>query len=58
MALEKLLAFIYVGKQSQAWDIYNRFYELNDKEEIGRRVKATLIKQPVYKFIYNQRSLK
>ncbi|HVS81602.1 MAG TPA: hypothetical protein VHE60_07690 [Pyrinomonadaceae bacterium] len=53
MALENLLAFIYVGKQNQAWDFYNRSYNLSDKEEIRRRVKAILIRQPVYKFIYN-----
>ena len=53
MALQKLLASIYVGKQRQAWDLYNRSYKLSDKEEIRRRVKAILIRQPVYKFIYN-----
>jgi hypothetical protein len=58
MALQQLLAFIYVGKQSQAWDLYNRSYNLSDKEEIRRRVKAILIRQPVYKFIYNPRSHK
>jgi len=58
MTLEKLLAFIYVGKQKQAWDFYNRAYKLSDKEEIRHRVKAILIKQPVYKFIYNPRSRK
>lgn len=58
MALEKLLTFIYVGKQKQAWDLYDRSYKLSDKEEIRHRVKAILIKQPVYKFIYNPRSRK
>jgi hypothetical protein len=54
MVLETLLAYIYVGKQKQAWDFYDRSYKLSDKEEIRRRVKAILIRQPVYKFIYNQ----
>ena len=58
IVLEKLLAFIYVGKQKQAWDFYDRSYKLSDKEEIRHRVKAILIKQPVYKFIYNPRSRK
>lgn len=55
MVLETLLAFIYAGKQNQGWDSYNRSYKLSDKEEIRRRVKAILNRQPVYKFIYNQR---
>jgi hypothetical protein len=58
MALHKLLAFIYVGKESQAWEIYNRTYKLSDKEEIRHRVKTILIRQPIYKFIYNPRSHK
>lgn len=58
LVLQKLLTLIYVGKQKQAWDVYDRSYVLDDKEEIRRRVKAILIKQPVYKFIYNSRSRK
>jgi hypothetical protein len=58
MALKTLLAFIYAGKQKQAWDFYEKSYNLSDKEEIRRRVKAILIRQPVYKFIYNPRSHK
>lgn len=55
MALGELLPFIYVGKQSQAWELYNSSYKLSDKEEIRRRLKAILNRQPVYKFIYNPR---
>ena len=58
LVLEKLLTLIYVGKQKQAWDFYDRSYTLADKEEIRRRVKDILTKQPVYKFIYNSRSRK
>jgi hypothetical protein len=58
MALGNLLTLIYVSKQSQAWDFYDRSYKLADKEEIARRVKAILNRQPVYSFIYNQRSHK
>ena len=58
MVLDKLLAYIYVGKQKLGWDFYDRSYKLSDKEEIKRRVKAILNKQPVYKFIYNRHSYK
>ena len=58
MALETLLALIYVGKQSEAWELYNRSYSLDDKEEIRRRVKTILNRQPVYKFIYNPQRYK
>ena len=51
--LDKLLAYTYVGKQKQAWDFYDKSYKLSDKEEIRHRVNAILIRQPVYKFIYN-----
>jgi hypothetical protein len=58
MALRKLLAYIYVGKEHQAWELYNKSYQLGDKEALRRRVKAILVKQPVYKFIYNTRDHK
>ena len=57
-ALEKLLAYVYVGKQKQAWGSYDKSYNLSDKEEIRRRVKAILNRQPVYRFIYNLPSRK
>jgi hypothetical protein len=56
--LEKLLTFIYVGKQKQAWIFYDRSYKLSDREEFRHRIKAILAKQRVYKFIYNPRSPK
>jgi hypothetical protein len=55
-AIEELLAFIYAGKERQAWESYNMSYSLGDKQEIRLRVKAILSRQPVYKFIYNLRS--
>lgn len=58
MAIENLLALIYVGKQREAWELYNRSYALDDKEKIRRRVKTILNRQPVYKFIYNPRRYK
>ena len=51
--LDKLLTYIYVGREREAWAFYDRAYTLDDREEIKRRVKSILRKQPVYKFIYN-----
>jgi hypothetical protein len=58
VVLEKLLAFIYVGKQKQAWNFYDRSYKFSDRKEIRHRIEAILAKQHVYKFIYNPRSPK
>lgn len=58
MILQRLLTFIYAGKQDQAWELYDSSYKLSDKEEIRRRVKAILSRQPVHKFIYNARGRK
>jgi hypothetical protein len=58
MTLHRLLTLIYAGKQDQAWKFYENSYKLGDKEEIRRRVKAILSRQPVYKFIYNERGRK
>jgi hypothetical protein len=58
MTLHRLLTLIYAGKQDQAWKFYESSYKLSDKEEIRRRVKAILSRQPVYKFIYNERGRK
>ena len=58
IALKKLLAYIYVGREDQAWEPYNKSYKLSDKEAVRSRVRAILVKQPVYKFIYNTRDHK
>lgn len=57
-ALEQLLTLIYAGRRSEAWETYRRTYKLGDAAEIQRRIEAILVKQPVYKFIYNNASRK
>ena len=47
-----------LGKEKEAWRFYDRYYKLEDKEEIRRRVIAILHRQPVYKFIYNHAGYK
>lgn len=50
--LAHVLELIYQGKRDQAWQDFNATYNLDDKKEFERRVKAILSKQPVYKYIY------
>jgi len=50
--LDHMLELIYQGKRDQAWQYFNRTYNLDDKKEFERRVKDILRDQPIYKFIY------
>lgn len=52
--LNKLLTYVYVGRERAGWEFYERSYNLNDKAEIRHRVESILRKEPVYKFIYNR----
>jgi hypothetical protein len=52
-SLSNLLTYIYLGEEKQGWDFYDKHYELDDKEEIRRRVKEILRDQPVYNLTYN-----
>ena len=50
--LDHLLDLIYKGKRHEAWQYFNRTYNLDDKKEIRQRVTNILSRQPVYKYIY------
>ena len=54
IVLRTTLTLIYAGKRRDGWRYFNQSYKLEDKEEIRRRAKAILVRQPVYKFIYNR----
>jgi len=54
LVLRRTLALIYVGKRKDGWRNFNQSYKLNDKVEIIGRVRAILVRQPVYRFIYNR----
>jgi hypothetical protein len=56
--LDELLTYVYAGKEEMGWKFFDRSYTLEDKAEIRRRVKAILLRQPVYKFIYNHAGYK
>jgi hypothetical protein len=49
------LTLVYSGRRTEGWKYFDRTYKLKDKEEIRRRVKSILVRQPVYNFIYNRR---
>ena len=51
--LSNLLTYIYLGEAEQGWDTFDESYLLADKEEIRRRVKTILRRQPVYQLIYH-----
>lgn len=50
--LSNLLTYLYAGEEKQGWDFYDKHYQLDDKEQIRRRVKEILREQPVYNLIY------
>ena len=50
--LDHTLELVYHGQRDKAWQYFNSTYNLDDKKEIERRVKAILRTQPVYKYIY------
>jgi hypothetical protein len=53
-SLSNLLIYIYAGEETKGWDLYDEQYQLADKEEMRRRVKKILKKQPVYRSVYNR----
>lgn len=54
IVLHRLLDLIYAGKRKDGWDYFDHAYKLKDKEEIERRVRSILNRQPVYNFIYSR----
>ena len=55
--LERVITYIYLGRENKAWKFYGRSYKLDDKEEISH-VETILQRQPVYKVIYNHAAYK
>lgn len=54
VVLSNLLIHVYAGEQKRGWEGYEKYYKLEDKAEMKRRVKAILRDQPVYKLIYHR----
>lgn len=51
--IETFLTFIYAGKENEAWEFFDKEYNLEDKEIRKEKIKAVLSKDPIYKFIKN-----
>jgi hypothetical protein len=54
VVLDRVLTYVYLGKRKEAWEFFDRSYELHDIEEMKRRIKSILFRDPVYNFIYKR----
>lgn len=48
--IEIFLAYIYAGKENEAWEFFGKKYNLADKEDRKNKIKAALNENPIYKF--------
>ena len=51
--IETFLIYIYAGKENEAWEFFDKEYNLEDKENRKEKIKAVLSEDPIYKFIKN-----
>jgi hypothetical protein len=54
--LDIVLRYVYAGKEAEAWSFFDKEYNLPNKEEIKSKIKSTLKKENVYKYIYENRA--
>lgn len=52
------LTYIYAGKENEAWEFFDKKYNLEDKETRRDKIKDVLSKDPIYKFIQNDMNKK
>lgn len=52
--LDIFLRYVYAGRENDAWAFFEKSYNLDDKKEIEQKIKATLEKEPVYRFVYGK----
>lgn len=50
--LEIVLQYIYAGKEKEAWEFFDKEYELPDKEKIRAEIKSILSNEKIYQNIY------
>lgn len=53
--INKLLFFIYSGKEAEGWSMFDENYNREDKAEIRNTIQKILKKDPTYRAIYAQR---
>lgn len=56
--LDIVLRYIYAGRESEAWDFFDREYRWPDRAEMKVKIKAVLKDQAVYKYLYGRRAAK
>jgi hypothetical protein len=49
--LQVALQYIYMGREPEGWDFYDREYRLDDKARMKLKVKSVLRKSAVYNSI-------
>lgn len=52
--INKLLFFIYSGKEAEGWSMFDESYNQEDKAEIRNKIQRILEKDPTYRAIYLQ----
>jgi hypothetical protein len=56
--LDILLRYVYAGRESDGWSIFDQTYNLKDKQEMKREIKHILNTEPVYRYVYGLQPLK
>lgn len=51
------LDYIFAGEEQKAWTFFDDSYKLTDKTKIKADIKAELKDHPVYRFLYQKRSI-
>ncbi|HXU35084.1 MAG TPA: hypothetical protein VN937_01890 [Blastocatellia bacterium] len=54
MRLDIFLRYVYAGRENDAWAFFEKTYNLGDKKEIEQKIKATLEREPVYRFVFGK----
>ncbi len=52
--LDIFLHYVYAGREKDAWSFFEKTYNLDDKKEIGKKIRARLDREPVYRFVYGK----
>jgi len=52
--LDIFLRYVYAGHERDGWSFFDKTYNLGNKEEIKQKIRATLDREPVYRFVYGR----
>ena len=51
--LSILLDYIFAGKENQGWEYFNKYYKVEDKNIMVKKIKKILHESKIYNEIYN-----